>query len=387
MRLDESVKRRLADDLDAFFTEERGGHLDWACYLIPQRWADIVRAAERGENDYYLATREAPIHRKTAEKLAEFIQEGHRITSLYVKGPGTGNKLVPYAERLNGGVKAIILEDLELDFLDQASSLMRENCPESVMVKIPIDFERAKGQTQISDNVLSIEPGGTFFNREGLPWKSFPRAGFVRRLKNFTKHFEGQGYLIITQHINRDTERLKQMYSGEDHSAFIRTPFELAVEHLDTEGLDLDMFVHQPRFIEESSVNAHLFRLRDDIERAEFKIEGKKYTLTQEFLNSVINSYVPTEQTFLDMAKDAGFHRLETFYDDFDRDEGSNDQNTIAVHVFSYDKNAKKLDKDQLLEKIREENDQEKREAGNDNQLDVSNLDVRPANSRFSSFT
>lgn len=329
--LELSAKDRKAfrHDLDDFFRGRRSGHLDKWAYRVPQRWESLVRAAMANESPYYLATVELPVLEKNApdivQRIKGFLEQGHGITTVFERGPGTGEKVVPLIRSLNGSLKSVTFFDIQTAFLEAAAdkieAVRREQNADDVDVTlIAEDFEEQMSRAVFRSNTLGVELGGTILNISGKPQDPFPKKTLTNRFAKLAGQFHKNGFFVVTQHVGNGAEDIVSCYSGDHNRNFALGPLDLAAEVFDTEDYDPRvLFTHDSTYTSHNHLLANLAKVTKE---AKFKIDGTWYEVGPSFENSTVNSYKPNEETFLSCAK--AFLPVATYHDERRR---------IAIHL------------------------------------------------------
>jgi hypothetical protein len=333
--------RQLTNDLDDFFSGRRGGHLDKWSYVDSTKWEALVVAATRRYSPYYLSVVEQPVLFKNAGRLAEVVENRKDIidentpkqgvTTLFVRGPGTGEKIVPIVGAINGQLNHVLLFDLSRDFTSIAAHRLSAIRPDLSISELNFDFEAPQNGSRIHGSSLGLELGATLFNIPNKPDAAFPKEALRERFSRMAGQY-GRGqksWALVTQHINQDASGVVKCYSDKFNREFALNALELANQIPGTENFDPSaLFEHTPTLIELGNGNrvvAHMARPKFT-EPVTFRIGGKEYTIAPDFRNSTINSYLPTEEMFKECAesKDAGFKVIDTYYDE---------DKKIAIHL------------------------------------------------------
>jgi len=330
-QLNKEQIEQLKDDLDAFFTGRKSGHLDRWSYVNSKKWEDLVEAAMRGRSPYYLAHIEQPVLFKSAGKISEIVENGDGITTMMVRGPGTGAKIVPIVGAVNGNLKTVILVDLSSEFTKIASDRIHQTRPDLDIFELNFDFEAPQNNARINASCLGLELGGTLFNMDTDQRDRFPREKLQHRLDKMAVQFARRhtNWMMVTQPINADSKDVVASYKDKFNDEFALNALQLARQIPGTEDFDPDaLFEHTPTARDLGDGNRvieHIAKPKFD-KAVSFKIGGKKYTLKPDFENSAINSYLASEKTFKECAEasSAGFRVVESYYDDKKR---------IAVHL------------------------------------------------------
>ena len=321
---------QLKIDLDDFLTGKRSGHLDRWSYVDAKKWEKLVTASVNGHSDYFLARDEQPVLQKNAAKIADFIEKRGGASALFVRGTGTGTKLIPLLRELNGSLKTVFLVDLSKEFTDIAGDRVREARPDiSDITELNIDFEAPQNGVKIGASCLSLELGGTLFNIQGNPYKKFPEDVLEQRLGKMVAQLGSlkKSWILVTQPISRNVQDVVRSYNDQWNHEFALNALNLAAQIPGTEGFDpAQLFEHVPTPIALDNGNGvigHMAKAKFTAP-VSFKIGGKRYTLRPDFMNSAINSYIAAEDVFKRAAANANAPVVMSFYDEKRR---------IALHL------------------------------------------------------
>lgn len=314
-----------------FFSKLRGGHLDKYAYLTPINWEKLVDAVKTGESSYYLAHPdiEVPVLERIAEKEALIKENGSEITQIFEVGPGTGQKIIPFIEKIKT-LKGAVLIDYEMEFNESAHNAIRTVRTDIPVTLIQQDFESLKFRTKISGNPLGLILGGTICNMDGRPedCTEFPTQKLTDKFNSISNLYHDDGFLITTIDSGTESEILKA-YSGEFNRNFVLGALDLIPQTLDTdlttEKIE-EYFQHQPQYHKQCAMIAHSALCPKG---ASFMIEGYQFNLPAGWSNSIINSFKPSEDQVIEAADKAGFIHSETL---------SNDKGLIKVLKFRFSK-------------------------------------------------
>jgi hypothetical protein len=268
--------RQLTIDLDDFLTGKRGGHLDKWSYVDSSKWEALVVAATRRYSPYYLSIVEQPVLFKNAGRLAEVVENRKDIvdeytpkqgvTTLFVRGPGTGEKIVPIVGAINGQLNHVLLFDLSQDFTSIAAHRLSAIRPDLTISEFNFDFEAPQNGSRIHGSSLGLELGATMFNIPNKPDNPFPKENLRNRFARMAAQY-GRGqksWALVTQHINPDAAGVVKCYSDKFNREFALNALALANQIPGTENFDPEkLFEHTPTLIELENGNrvvAHMAR-------------------------------------------------------------------------------------------------------------------------------
>lgn len=321
-------------DLEAFLEGRQNGILDKWSYVNDDKWENLVRAATNQNSSYYLTQVEQPVLFKRAGDISDHVEQCGGVSTLFVRGTGTGEKIVPLVGALNGKLQHVLLFDLSEEFTTKAREHIEHFRPDLTITEINFDFEAPGNGTRSNQNAFGMELGGTLFNISGPDFNQFPKDELKRRLTKFSSQFgkNTRNWALVTQHINPDSAAVIASYNDGPNHDFAINALELASQLPGTEeGLNLkDLFEHVPTCIDLGNgdrVIAHMAQPKFTGTR-EVTIGGKEFSLSDTFRNSTINSYLPSEQTFKTCAEDVGFVIHQTYYDE---------DKKIAIHLMEFD--------------------------------------------------
>lgn len=338
-KISEHRKQDIFHQYSDYFNGLAQGNLANLCYLRPERWVDLVVAAKEGRVPYYMATIGIETMEKNAKSIAKEISRFHegkkKITLLYERGPGTGEKVVPMVEALNGNLKSVILYDLQTDFLratrENIGRLRKERDLDEVNITtITEDWSSATDNAHCA-NTLGLELGGSVFNIAGNDWDSIAASVTVDTLRSMADQVDSnyENWLIIEQDIGigsvdpkEEKKFFEYSYSSEENARFCAEPLELFSLLFETEGYDPNAFEYRPVFDPKTRLLSHNMVVTRPMK---FRAEGQEFVLPRGFMNATINSFKPTQEQFLVAAREAEHECIATFHDP---------NNLTALHLF-----------------------------------------------------
>lgn len=286
--------------------------------LLYKKWVS-------SDKNYYLYKEEEKLIRKFASHFNFYIGNSDIIYDL---GPGPRRciekKTLPWLET-NGFFKAYYPIDIAQQFVDDASSLVKEKFPQLHVQGIQCDFQKQHLPKQSKKNILILYFGSTISNAPSKIGESFlENKALDQYLKILTKTVgtKSKAYFVFAHDCNQNKESLIKSYSDKRVSKILLNILERIKRDLNSD-IDPQGFIYEPRWkaapynvIEHTFISK--FKQSFYIQNPE---NGEKtyfnFSEGEEFVP--VNSFKPTEGQMQQKVMAAGWEHVSSQVSDSGR--------------------------------------------------------------------